>query len=108
MNVDFPIRLSRRDVFGMAGFLAVPLTTLRASDSQAKNMAAGEIAQPTRTDPKGFVDRAFDLRRQAVATGDQVASVGNSGWSTEPHLHLEINETGFPLGSSDRGVELSR
>jgi murein DD-endopeptidase MepM/ murein hydrolase activator NlpD len=41
-----------------------------------------------------------------VALGDPLAEVGNSGYSSVPHLHLEINEAGAGLGASIRGVEL--
>jgi len=43
----------------------------------------------------------------AVTKGQQVAEVGNSGFSSSAHLHLEINEAGGPLGGSIRGVELT-
>ena len=41
-----------------------------------------------------------------VLVGDPLAEVGNSGFSTSAHVHLEINEAGAPLGASVRGVEL--
>ncbi len=42
-----------------------------------------------------------------VIEGQQVGEVGNSGFSTSAHLHLEINEAGAPLGASVRGVALT-
>ncbi|MCP5070200.1 MAG: M23 family metallopeptidase [bacterium] len=44
---------------------------------------------------------------EVVAESQQVAEVGNSGYSSSAHLHLEINEAGGGLGASIRGVELT-
>jgi hypothetical protein len=43
----------------------------------------------------------------AVLEGEALAAVGNSGYSDFPHLHVEVNEPGGPLGASIRGAELT-
>ncbi len=36
------------------------------------------------------LEKALVKTGQAVARGDQVGTVGNTGWSTSPHLHYEV------------------
>jgi Peptidase family M23/Dictyostelium (slime mold) repeat len=43
----------------------------------------------------------------SVFEADLLASVGNSGYSDLPHLHVEVNEPGGPLGASIRSAELT-
>ena len=46
----------------------------------------------------GHINRAFVSVGERVKAGEQIAEVGNRGWSTGPHLHLEIwDAAGNPL-----------
>lgn len=56
-------------MFGAAGLSALLLPGLRARS--AGSQAAAGIVQPERPDPEAFIERAFELRRQAESSGDQ-------------------------------------
>ena len=71
MNANIPIGFSRRALLGSAGVFAAVLVQTRTRAAQAKTTAAGDIEQPARAAPKAYIERAFELRRQAVETGDQ-------------------------------------
>lgn len=58
----------------------------------------------------GHINRAFVDVGDEVSAGEQIAEVGNRGFSTGPHLHLEIvDESGEKLDPSawlsERGIE---
>lgn len=60
----------------------------------------------------GHIDEALVTVGQSVRAGDQIATVGNRGQSTGPHLHFEIAEpSGFKVDPKQwlatRGVWLS-
>lgn len=42
----------------------------------------------------GHCDEIKVKRGQAVRQGDVIATVGNTGWSTSPHLHYEVRRRG--------------
>ena len=69
MNGKAVFRLPRRAFLAAAGIcmLLVPLTA-RRSRAQSRE---DPIDQPDPATPESFIDRAFDLRRQASASGDQ-------------------------------------
>ena len=67
MKPNFSADLSRRRVFTAAGAFAAALTQLRIRDARADST----IVQPARAAPEAFIERAFELRRQAVDSGDQ-------------------------------------
>ncbi|MFD6857090.1 peptidoglycan DD-metalloendopeptidase family protein [Rhodococcus sp. NPDC060090] len=57
----------------------------------------------------GHVDTFQVSSGQRVSAGQQIATVGNRGWSTGPHLHFEVwdasgNKTNPNTWLSDRGV----
>ena len=61
----------------------------------------------------GHVDRFLVSAGQVVSAGQQIATVGNKGQSTGPHLHFEVHEGGMdgqridPVGwLAERGVEI--
>ena len=58
----------------------------------------------------GHINRTFVAVGDEVSAGEQIAEVGNRGFSTGPHLHLEIvDESGEKLDPSawlsERGIE---
>ena len=60
----------------------------------------------------GHIDEALVTVGQSVRAGDQIATVGNRGQSTGPHLHFEITEpSGLKVDPKQwlaaRGVSLS-
>lgn len=69
MKAKHPIRWSRRALFATAGVSALLLPGLRPRSAHGE--AADEIVQPDRPEPRAFIERAFELRRQAEASGDQ-------------------------------------
>ena len=71
MNADPPFRFPRRTLLRMAGILALVMPGFGPRHAQAKAQVAGDIAQPDRPGPRAFIDRAFEMRRQAEEQGDQ-------------------------------------
>ena len=71
MNARIPTGSSRRALLGLAGAFAAVLVQTRTRAAQAKTTAAGDIEQPARAAPQAYIERAFELRRQAVESGDQ-------------------------------------
>ena len=67
MKTNFSAGLSRRTVIGVAAATATVLTQLRTRNAHADNT----IVQPARAAPEAYIERAFELRRQAVDSGDQ-------------------------------------
>ncbi|GAA1247756.1 hypothetical protein GCM10009676_37470 [Prauserella halophila] len=58
----------------------------------------------------GHIDRATVSVGQQVAAGEQIATMGNRGQSTGPHLHFEIHENGNKIDPlpwlRSRGVDI--
>lgn len=59
----------------------------------------------------GHVDQFFVQKGQRVRAGQQIATMGNRGYSTGPHLHYEIwNTAGNPINPqtwlNNRGVRI--
>jgi tRNA(Arg) A34 adenosine deaminase TadA len=71
MNTNLPFRLQRRTLLRMAGMGALVMPGFWPGHAKAKDRAAGEIIQPDRPGPRAFIDRAFEMRRQAEDSGDQ-------------------------------------
>lgn len=71
MNTKLPGSLSRRALITFAGAVTAALPQLRARSAQANSHAIAEIVQPDHVGPEAFIERAFELRRQAVDSGDQ-------------------------------------
>jgi tRNA(Arg) A34 adenosine deaminase TadA len=71
MNANLPFRLPRRTLLRMAGFGALLLPQFLPRHARAKDHVVGAIAQPDRPGPRAFIDRAFEMRRQAEEDGDQ-------------------------------------
>ena len=68
MKTRSSVGVSRRAIFGAAGLLGAAASVLTGRGAFAQ---AGAIAQPASASPEAFIDRAFALRDQAVASGDQ-------------------------------------
>jgi len=43
------------------------------------------------------LDKIYVFEGQRVTIGDEVGRMGSTGWSTGPHLHLEIRVYGIPV-----------
>jgi len=71
MNANRPLRLPRRVLLGVAGFSALLQPQFWPRHAQAKRHDMGAIAQPGQPGPRAFIDRAFEMRRQAEEDGDQ-------------------------------------
>ncbi|NKB48978.1 MAG: nucleoside deaminase [Alphaproteobacteria bacterium] len=67
MKTNRTAELSRRAIFGAAAATAAALTQFRIRDATAQST----IEQPARDAPEAYIERAFELRRQAVDSGDQ-------------------------------------
>ena len=70
MKPELPAGLSRRSVFATTAAVAAALPLFRVGHVHA-NSAADDIVQPTRATPEAYIERAFELRDQAVDSGDQ-------------------------------------
>ncbi len=70
MNANFPNRLSRRGVLTAVAAVTAATSILRFGHAHA-NSDPGVIMQPTHAAPEAYIERAFELRRQAVESGDQ-------------------------------------
>jgi tRNA(Arg) A34 adenosine deaminase TadA len=115
MHAGYPLTLPRRALIAMAGLgVLAPLGPWSRSAA-----AAAEIEQPARPGPEAFIERAFELRRQASASGDQAYGavvvkdgriVGQSQsrvvLDRDPTAHAEmaaIRDAARRLGSRDLG-----
>ena len=117
MNANLPFRLPRRTLLRIAGLSALVLPGIWSRPAEAKGKKAAEIAQPGRPGPRAFIDRAFEMRRQAEADGDQAygavvvrgnAIVGQAPSrvvvNRDPTAHAEmqaIRDAAQRLGSRD-------
>ena len=43
------------------------------------------------------LDKIYVFEGQGVQIGDEIGRMGSTGWSTGPHLHLEIRMYGIPV-----------
>lgn len=70
-NTGRPLSLPRRALFAVAGLGALLPVAPWLRSAHASEAAAAEIDQPAQSGPEAFIERAFELRRQASASGDQ-------------------------------------
>ena len=117
MTTNRPVQLPRRALLRIAGISALVLPGIWPRQAKAESEEAGEIAQPDRPGPRAFIDRAFDMRRQAEKDGDQAygtvvvrdnAIVGQAPSrvvvNRDPTAHAEmqaIRDAARRLGSRD-------
>jgi len=101
----------------LAGVTALLFPTLVSRRAQAEKLTLPEIIQPTDKSDRSFIDRAFEMRRQAISTGDQGYGalvvrdkliVGQSPShvivNSDPTAHAEmeaIRDAAMRLGSRD-------
>ena len=113
MNTKLPGSLSRRALITFAGAVTAALPQLRARSAQANSHAIAEIVQPDHVAPEAFIERAFELRRQAVDSGDQAygaavvkegrSSASRKAWwcsKTTRALTLRCQRSGMPRAAS--------
>ncbi len=66
-----PLRLPRRAVLALSGLGAMALPQLWSGNARSENYETGAIDQPDQPGPSAFINRAFEMRRQAEEDGDQ-------------------------------------
>ncbi len=102
---------------GLTGIVALIIPGLLLRRSHAANNSLNPIVQPANKNDQAFVDRAFEMRRQAVKIGDQAYGavvvrdgiiVGQSSSHVivhrDPTAHAEmeaIRDAAVRLGSRD-------
>ncbi|NNE83486.1 MAG: nucleoside deaminase [Alphaproteobacteria bacterium] len=70
MKKNLAAGLSRRRLFLAAGTFAAAFIQVRAPVVHATS-GSDDFVQPDRATPEAYIERAFELRRQAVDRGDQ-------------------------------------
>lgn len=117
MMLDRPSWPSRRVWLTSVGLCAFGAPVLWSRFSHGTGATRDEIAQPIEPGPEAFMDRAFDMRRRAQASGDQAygAAVVKDGRlvgqapsrvivNGDPTAHAEmeaIRDAAHRLGSRD-------
>ncbi len=63
--------IARRKFINLAGIAAVILPVFTSRSGHAANNNLPAIDQPSDQSEQSFIDRAFEMRRQAISIGDQ-------------------------------------
>ena len=62
---------TRRALLCLAGVFALVFPVIRSCRGYAASTRSDNIAQPSGRSDRSFIDRAFEMRRQAIEIGDQ-------------------------------------
>ena len=62
---------TRRALLGLAGIVALVFPVFGSRRGYAASSRSDDIEQPSGRSDRSFIDRAFEMRRQAIEIGDQ-------------------------------------
>lgn len=86
---------SRRNILGLAGAIALGFTATWSRNGNAGSIDLPAINQPEANTDRSFIERAFEMRAQAIKIGDQAygAIVVRDGIIVgQSASHVEVNQ----------------